>query len=205
MFSVTRGLDRSKDPRPFKSYLDMICSLVHGSREVPACGFREKFPLTQGPLATFPRTGDHNLPSSLGQEGPPLSICPQVIPPPPTYTHSLPSSRFTSGPGQTGCAEGKMASHELLSHFPGPWSPWPTLSYPSIICTSCHPKESKDENMQDHIYELSPLFPHASPPSSISHCPRMVHPLITAAAGPVLFFALGEKWREKELLLASEL
>lgn len=115
LFSVTRGLDRSKHSRPFKSYLDMVCSLVHGPRKSLHVDFGRNSPLPQGPLATFPRIGDHNLPSSLGQEGPPSSICPQVIPPPPTYTHSLPSSRFMSGPGQTGRAEGKMAFHELLS------------------------------------------------------------------------------------------
>ena len=48
-FSVTRGLDGSKDPRPLKSYLDVVCSLIHrlmeDSLHVDFCGFGERFPL----------------------------------------------------------------------------------------------------------------------------------------------------------------
>lgn len=33
LFSVTRRLDRSKDPQPLKSYLDLVCSRIHRPRE----------------------------------------------------------------------------------------------------------------------------------------------------------------------------
>lgn len=45
----------------------------------------------QGPLATFSRTGDHNLPISLGKEEPPGSACLSGVAPL-LHIHTLPLS-----------------------------------------------------------------------------------------------------------------
>lgn len=123
-----------------------------------------EIPPTRGPLATFFRTGDHNLPISLGKEGPLGSTCPSGVTPCSTYTCRLPSSCFVSGSGQTGPAEAESPSRLPIRIFLGRGLHVPHCSTLQSCVHVVSKRVSKNESMHGHIFELTPLFPHVLPP-----------------------------------------
>lgn len=120
-------------------------------------------PSPSGPIGwpPFPELSITACPAPLVKKDHLGGFCPGDPTPHRTKTHSVPSSGFMSGREQTGPAEGKMASqeHPLNRSF------GPTLSHPSVICTSCHPKERKKKMsritfLNCHLRSPSPLpFP----------------------------------------------